>query len=117
MGLPLRSSHPYLGDPGIDGPAPACVAPYGAATDSGGLQSTSIRALNYDATSANLYFSGTKGRGKAGFPLDKLLAGKAFSYSSRGTNRDSQRVRGDLRYRGYAYATDASMRIVFTPVH
>ena len=115
-GFRFRSSHPYLGDPGLDGPTPACQYSYGSASDSGGLRKTSIRALNYDANNANLWFSGTKGRGKAGFPLDKLLAGKAFSYSSRGTNRDSQRVRGDLRYRGYAYATDASMSIAFAPV-
>ncbi len=112
----FRSSHPHLGHPGMDGPAPACEYSYGSASDSGGLLSTSIRALNYDANNANLWFSGTKGRGKAGFPLDKLLAGKAFSYSSRGTNRDSQQVRGDLSYRGYAYVTDGSMKIVFTPV-
>jgi hypothetical protein len=76
-----------------------------------------VGAANYSASMAGFDARGKVRRpGLAGFPLNRLLAGKGFSYSSRGTNRNTKRVRDDLRYAGYAYATDGSMRVVFTPV-
>ena len=54
--------------------------------------------------------------GAHAFPIGRLLAGKGFSYSSRGTTRNTEQTREDLALSGAAYVTDGSMRVVFTPV-
>ena len=66
------------------------------------------------AGSFHLRLSGIKRNGRAGFPLDKLLAAKAFSYSASGTIRVPLHTGVPPRY--FARVTNASMRIVFTPV-
>lgn len=72
-------------------------------------------SAGYGETTSYLAFDGVTELGKAGFPLDRLLAGRGFSYSSHGTNRNTQQTRDDLRNGGYAYLTDGSVKVVFTP--
>ena len=73
-------------------------------------------SVAYTDTNVSLQLTDAKRKGKPGFPLDRVLAGKGFSYSHSGTNRNSRITRDQLRTNGYAYVTDGSVKIVFTPV-
>ncbi len=114
--LDLSSVNGALGGSAMNrGDIPTCTTRHGVIVVETGVRKSRVSA-SYSDTHINLAFKGVTGLGKAGFPLDRLLAGKGFSYASRGTTRTTQQTRDSLKNGGYAYVMDGSMRIVFTPV-
>ena len=53
-------------------------------------RSTLVPSAGFGPSYVNLMFAGVKRNGRPGFPLDRLLAGKRFSFATRGTNRGSR---------------------------
>lgn len=81
----------------------------------GGRTFGSTVSGGFTASAATLAFTGATS-GRAAFPVDRLIAGKGFSYVNRGTTRNSEATRDELAVSGAAYVTDGSLKAVFTPV-
>ena len=96
------------------GDTPACADEHVAVVLGGRVLGTTVGG-SYGPLHIQLRLMGPKS-GAHGFPIERLLAGKGFSYSSRGTTRNTKQTRDDLAASGATYVTDGSMRVVYTPV-
>ena len=110
----LASAQGRLGASNMnEGDIPICMQEHASVRlELGGHQSS----VSYSAGYVNLGLTRNKVNNEPGFPLDRLLSGRGFSYSAHGTNRKSRITLDELRIQGFSHVTEGSVKIVFTPV-